>query len=679
MPQVPKDHPGSKTTKTDIIRNEVPSLTGLRFLAALSVAFAHGSALLLRIEGVPSLHWLSIPAGFGMSLFFVLSGFVIHYNYRASVADEGIFGIGKFFWARFSRLYPLFLFVLAVDIIFGRQLFNYVTGVDQGFLNTLSALPYYLTLTQSWLYAAYEDSSLIYVTGTNSSLTWSISTEWFFYLSYPLVALMTLRVRSPRAAIAAIIGWSIVWIALASSLDGRNPQIDAWAVNRFGAIAGAKLGYQDSFIRWLNYFSPYLRIGEFVLGCLLSQFYIHLEGRFVSERERRFGLFLMALGIISVPVLSYLEYSDVSPFMRSLRSNYALAPSVGLIIFTLARYPNPLARFLNSRPFVVLGEASYSIYMLHFLILSLIAVATGSKISPTSWQLVYAIVRFVCSLSLVILVALGFHAFLEVPSRRFLRALLPADATSRERGVAFGLFAGPAVCAILVIAVSRLDANAREGLPIAGLKLVSATYGANCGAAPGNATKSIRKFCSGKQSCEYIVDVNVLGDPAGGCAKSFFTEYTCEPEGRRKTKEIPGEAGLGSRLLLSCASEKTSTPVKSEALPLSQPSNLPEAASSASISEKSKQSGAAISVVSATYGPNCGAPHGNWTARVAKTCNDRRSCSFVVDMTNLPDPAPGCGKSFVADYRCTSNGPVRIGELPGEALFGPPLELKCDD
>ena len=671
MPLTPKAALESGSTRERAITNEVPSLTGLRFIAAFSVAFAHCNAVLLRIEGISSLSWLSISAGFGMSLFFVLSGFVIHYNYRV-MTQRGISGVGRFIWARFSRLYPLFLLVLTVDVVFGRQLFNYVTAGNLGFLNTLSALPYYLTFTHSWFYELYEDSSLIYVIGANSSLSWSISTEWFFYLSYPLIALVMLRVRSPRVATAAIIVWSVVWVTLASTLDGRTPQINTWAVDRFGVTAGLESGYQDSFVRWINYFSPYLRIGEFVLGCLLSQLYIHMEGRAISEKERRLGLSLLLLGLISVPTFSYLTYSDASPFMHSLRSNYALAPSAGLIIFTAARYPSPLTTLLNSRPLVILGEASYSIYMLHALVFAIIAAASGQVIPPTFWPVVYAVVRFVCSLAFVMLVALGFHSYLEIPSRNFLRALLPTNATHRQRRLAFGLFAGPAFCALLIIGVSRLAAPTED--VTAGLTLVSATYGANCGAKPGNATKSIRKYCNGKESCDYLVDVNLLGDPAGGCAKSFFVEYTCEPDGRRRTQELPAEAGLGSRMLLTCASNEILAQGHS-----AETSNSSPAVPSSSTKRSSKLAGPAISVISATYGLNCGAPRGNWSGHVAKTCNEKRSCSFAVDMTNLPDPGPGCPKSFVTNYQCAPNGPVLIGELPAEALFGPPLELKCDD
>ena len=65
-----------------------PSLTGLRFVAALCVAAAHGrSHIDIPEPGFATVaHWISTSAGFGMSPFFVLSGFVIHYNYRSVVS-----------------------------------------------------------------------------------------------------------------------------------------------------------------------------------------------------------------------------------------------------------------------------------------------------------------------------------------------------------------------------------------------------------------------------------------------------------------------------------------------------------------------------------------------------------------------------------------------------------------
>jgi hypothetical protein len=72
---------------------EIPGLTGLRFLAAFSVLIAHGAAVLMhgheRLGSVP--YWVTQVSGFGMTLFFVLSGFVIHYNYAGPVTAGSLF------------------------------------------------------------------------------------------------------------------------------------------------------------------------------------------------------------------------------------------------------------------------------------------------------------------------------------------------------------------------------------------------------------------------------------------------------------------------------------------------------------------------------------------------------------------------------------------------------------
>ncbi len=228
-------------------RREVSGLTGLRFCAALSVAVSHGTDQILRLRDTPFdfTYWLSQSAGFGMVLFFVLSGFVIHYNYRKAVTQGGLNGLGSFIWARFSRLYPLYFFIVALDVLLGRRLYEFTAGDSGPIRDVLSALPYHLTLTQTWIYKVFSDSSLVYVTGTDAGVTWSIATEWFFYLCYPLVALLVIRIQKPTAAITALVAWCVLWISLAISIFAREPVINQWAATRFGAIASSSYETQE--------------------------------------------------------------------------------------------------------------------------------------------------------------------------------------------------------------------------------------------------------------------------------------------------------------------------------------------------------------------------------------------------------------------------------------------------
>ena len=80
------------------------------------------------------------------------------------------------------------------------------------------------------------------------------------------------------------------------------------------------------------------------------------------------------------------------------------------------------------------------------------------------------------------------------------------------------------------------------------LSVLQATYGANCGATPGNVTNRFKAACK-RGSCNYTVDVAALGDPAPGCAKDFDVEYSCA--GTSARRKIDAEAN-GKAVILAC-------------------------------------------------------------------------------------------------------------------------------
>jgi hypothetical protein len=83
------------------------------------------------------------------------------------------------------------------------------------------------------------------------------------------------------------------------------------------------------------------------------------------------------------------------------------------------------------------------------------------------------------------------------------------------------------------------------------IKVVSGTYGQNCGAQRGNATPDLATQCDGRDTCEYRVDRRSVLDPAAGCPKDFLAEWRC---GKTEfhTAMLSPEAGAGSTLVLSC-------------------------------------------------------------------------------------------------------------------------------
>lgn len=420
--------PASGGAMSKIHPDDVPGLTGLRFLAAFSVLIAHGFAVLMQGHDFPGgvVYWLTQASGFGMTLFFVLSGFVIHYNYATLVTGGGLRGIAAYLWARFARLYPLFLLTLLGYVLVSRRHHAFWTGHPEQLRDVLQALPYFLLSVQSWLYLPIGGTTLIYAIGGSSSLTWSISTEWFFYFLYPLVAWLILRSRVPRLTIVLVLSWCALWIAISTSLYDRGPDFNAWAVERYGPIAEMRepqddFAAQDSFVRWLLYFSPYLRLGEFVLGSLVAQLYMQLRNWKPTGLENAIGTVLFVAAAASMLPITYLEYGpDVGTnLFRKMYMNFALAPSAALLIFSAARYRNVFSRLLTSRPALVLGDASYSIYLVHYLALMLATKLIGSAAHGD----VFYAGALILSTAAILLISVLLYRYYEAPARKWLRQL----------------------------------------------------------------------------------------------------------------------------------------------------------------------------------------------------------------------------------------------------------------
>src|ERR1700687_6161889 len=123
--------------------HELRALHGLRFLAAFCILFSHACAWLANFKDTRTIFdYGEFFTVYGMPLFFVLSGFVIHYNYsRLFSTMRPRWAILEFLGARFARLYPLFICFFLVGVA--------VDGVLQWYyeheLNLLLAMGHYLT------------------------------------------------------------------------------------------------------------------------------------------------------------------------------------------------------------------------------------------------------------------------------------------------------------------------------------------------------------------------------------------------------------------------------------------------------------------------------------------------------------------------------------------------------
>jgi peptidoglycan/LPS O-acetylase OafA/YrhL len=365
---------------------QIPALTSLRFVAALMVMFGHTMGHFYSGFDHSGLAYgvLSNLAQMGMSLFFVLSGFVISYNY-ASMGSLRSAELKRFAVARVARIYPAYIAVL----LFNNWMWSwaYVTPIG---------LAAHLTLTQDWFMHTINDIPLI-SQFHNAQVTWSISAEWFCYLLFPFICIVLDRIGRPMFALVLI--WFLIiafmyWIGLAApyyfSVDGQA-------------------GYK--FIEWLGYYSPYVRLSEFLIGCLVFRIGVSLPP--IRSTEQRL------VPLIALTAILWLGIADV--WLNSPGSAISIygwcggyTPGAALLIFCCYRYGGS---FLENRWLEMAGDASYSFYLIHTLV---IVGFMRLMPSPTTNALLASVV-IASAIAINLALSLIIYRMFERPARNMIR------------------------------------------------------------------------------------------------------------------------------------------------------------------------------------------------------------------------------------------------------------------
>jgi peptidoglycan/LPS O-acetylase OafA/YrhL len=343
---------------------DIRPLTSLRFFAAMWVVLYHYWPSLS-----PSLPPLVDKGYLGVELFFTLSGFILCHVYLDSVADRRFDYFG-FLWARLARIYPLHLATLVGVGAMAVAAEAVGRSVDANVLSW-AALPANLLLVQAW--------GLAPVAGWNHP-SWSISAEWFAYLSFPVFAWAALKLRArPRLAVVGA-------LALALALYALFPPLAGFPLTRATIAWGA------------------LRIVPcFALGCAINLLW---RARPVST-GRTAGLGAAFSGA-AIGLAAQLQAPD--PLLVAL---------FGGLIFGLASLSSASENTGGGRILVYLGEISYSIYMvcIPWKLFFVGGVAALLHLDKTHLPLA---VWLVLTLSVIPLAALSHH-LIERPARSLMR------------------------------------------------------------------------------------------------------------------------------------------------------------------------------------------------------------------------------------------------------------------
>ena len=358
--------------------SQIPALTGVRALAAFIVFFHHHPASLL-IVGPLQLWW---EMHVGVTLFFVLSGFVITWRYDRQ-GPERLSFLRGYFVNRFARIYPLYFFLIVPTMLLCGE-YSYA----RAFLNLTVFTCFKSGIAQAW----------------------SLRVEECFYLVAPLIFLCWRRHPILPLGIAAVV-LAVLYPAL------KLP------------IAGEILGPPHS----LFLYSFPGRFFEFYVGIWLAK---RLAKSGTSLRAGRFPLFTLVggAGIAAVVVaLAGIHAATGSAYLYGVYhpagialNNVVLPLFIAAFYWGLVQEPSLLQRVLSGRVADLLGRSSYAFYLVHTgpLLNYLLgcAVLLAGFLGPAAASITGAVLGNVAGLFVfVTLLSIALYGAIERPANRFLR------------------------------------------------------------------------------------------------------------------------------------------------------------------------------------------------------------------------------------------------------------------
>ena len=372
--------------------NKLDALTGLRALAALAVFAQHFMRMMdIKVN-------LGPIGGIAVSFFFVLSGFILVYVYKDRLTRSAT---PKFYFTRFARIWPLHIACL---LLMALLIPTFLPRSDWPWTRTIA----HWSLLQSW----YPTAHWIHC---YNGVAWTISTEAFFYLMFPLLLLGTTRHFCIKyASLFALTFGAMVWMA-----NTIEP------VSAIKSIANASLDP----INIVQFFPPF-RLLEFMTGMAAGMIFrsrvvnaavSSTTNWKVTAKATALEALVFALSVLSFQLLFACGLFRYLPTFETSGQamTYWFSFSGGMFfhaaaIYVFARSRGLISRFFGSRAMVFLGEISFAFYMIHY---PLIRFVKEEFWIGTNFSIGYF-------LALVLVLSVGVSAWLyyliEVPAKETL-------------------------------------------------------------------------------------------------------------------------------------------------------------------------------------------------------------------------------------------------------------------
>jgi peptidoglycan/LPS O-acetylase OafA/YrhL len=346
------------------MRENLPQLTGLRFFAAFYVFVFHAD-IRKSLDFLPDFGLNIVSQGaIGVNIFFILSGFILYYNYVNRKMDYK-----DFLYKRLAKIYPVYLFGFL--LCWGVYQYLNIPLEHYGFIKILN-----LFLLQSYLPN--------YAMSWYGAGSWSISTEFFFYLLFPFLLIIVNKLNKQKIVIVIAITY----------------------------VASFALGILHNLhwveLKWIYAFPP-ARISEFFIGMMVAalvfQFKIKITNRWIMI-------------VVAACILYYILLGK--NLQGYVIHNCIVIPLMFVFLVGVTTFKKNMFSFLGSKPIEYLGKISYSFYITQIPIMLFL---DEKFIFKNMSSFSYFIVIFVINLILSIF---AYH-IIEKPLHQYFNLIIKKD------------------------------------------------------------------------------------------------------------------------------------------------------------------------------------------------------------------------------------------------------------
>ncbi|MZQ83652.1 acyltransferase family protein [Paenibacillus sp. 5J-6] len=369
------------------MKTRFEELDSLRGFAAIFVVFSHMYLIVpgdkfLKIFFEYSPFRLLISGGESVVLFFVLSGFVLSLPYFNNKQSNYFTFVVK----RVCRIYLPYLFMLVVAVGCRLLFYNGQLKSYSGWFNS-----YWVTSINSEVIGNHAILIGTFLSNINPVI-WSLLHEMRISLIFPFLMLLIVKMTWKQGVAMSLI-FSLIGIMI---YHLSNP-----------ANTGTEL------VATINY------TAMFVIGALLAKYRVAITNKFMLL-TKKFKIILFVMGLFiylffhpSFGIKLFL-YPGISPFYRTVIDSWAVTGgAVILIVFALNS--SLFSRLLRNYLINYLGKISYSLYLIHIVVL-FTAVQTLHSILPL-WCI------FLLTLIVSLTISVGMYHLIERPSIQLGKAL----------------------------------------------------------------------------------------------------------------------------------------------------------------------------------------------------------------------------------------------------------------